>query len=225
MLLASALGLFYVGACSLITAYFQATKKRKMVFNEKFFFLFWILVALSVFIYGTHLIVSVFFQPSVQTTRFIFSFIYILYGFQFIAVFIYLVLKLTSKKWLIGLVVFFATLLSGRMLFSYVVESELIWKSGEPFLSPLEGPVATYQVAFIIFVSILICFLIFWFDFKKGIISWGNLSGFYSHSSLISFAAIYLIRIFYLYENPWILLLFHLLPPYLMYLSRKYELQ
>ena len=217
--------LIYDVLVCILTAYFLINRKRRLKLHEKSLFCFWVLSSISASFYTINLVLFIFFQGGqlLDINRKLFVAVYIVYFFQSLAGFFYIFLRFNIKKTIVGFLIIFLSLLGVKILYSYIAESQLVIRYGEPYLAPLRGAPQTYQVALLLFCGLCLVLLLIWLDFKRGISSWGNLSNFYMLSGITIFAANTFYQIFYAVPYNQHFAFFHFLFPYLMYLSKKEE--
>lgn len=217
--------LFFDVFLYILTAYFLINRKRKLKLHEKSLFCFWVLSSISASFFAINLALFTFFQRGqlLDINRKFFVAIYTVYFFQSLAGFLYIFLRFNIKKIIVGFLMLFLSLLGVKILYSYIVESQLVIRYGEPYLAPLRGASQTYQVALLLFFGLCLVLLLIWLDFKKGISSWGNLSNFYMLSGITIFTANAFYQIFNAVPYNQYFTIFHFLFPYLMYLSKKEE--
>jgi hypothetical protein len=139
-------------------------------------------------------------------------------GFHMLAGLFYLLSKLT-KKILIHLI-FGAILFPGLVYYLFFLVPKIKQVKGVPYIYynvPGAIPHGYFLGGFIVLL-VGFGFFILWQDFKKKKISLEDLSEFYSFYAIIFYGAISLPFVLYL-QTGWILKIFYLLIPYLVYLG------
>lgn len=222
--LLSPLSSFLVAGVFTLTAYLFATKRKKFTLSDKFFFIFWILSVISFIIIGVLLTAFYYFNLSLEGAYLFIVLVWFLFFFQGFFILLYCLSRITFKKWIYWLSGFFSLIFLVYVTFLILNHGEIILKYGEPYLIFPGQSAIIYLIGFLALSLILFYFFIIWRDIKLGLISWRNLSLFYLHYSIIVLGAITFIRIFYFFPYPYIIQIFYLLIPYLVYLSRKEEL-
>jgi len=216
---------FLLAGLFVLTTYLFVAKRKKLTFSDIFLFIFWIVCVISFALIGILLTAFYYFNLSLEAARPFLILILICWFFQYFFIFLYCLSRIISKKWLLGTFGFLFLIFWASVFSPLLSQSRVILRYREPFLIFPGQSAVIYSTGFLALGLILFYFFIIWRDIKLGFISWSNLSLLYLHYSIIVFAAITFIRVFYFFPHPHIIMIFYSLIPYLVYLSRKDELR